>query len=702
MHQSVTFAIGDRSVTIETGLLAKQADGAVLITCGDNIVLATVVSDRRNSDLDFFPLTVEYAEKFYSTGRVPGGYFKREGRPTTGAILNCRLIDRPLRPCFPEGYNFSTQVITTVLSFDGEYPINTLAAIAASSACHISDIPFSTPVGTVTVGRFNGQMVLNPTKTELESSDMEIMVSGTQKGILMVEGEARFVTEADTLAALKFAHEAILPILNAQEELRRKTGSKEKRIFALEEIDSHFKSQAENILTPLVRDSMNQREKHNRSALLRAAFEVASEQLLADLPMEQKARRGKELSALMKETQYKVARSMILDQKQRVDGRDLKTVRPISTRVGVLPRAHGSGLFTRGETQVLGTTTLGFASDELKVDALEGLVKQKFMLHYNFPPYCVGETGRFGGQSRREIGHGNLAERALKMVAPDFETFPYVIRLVSEVLESNGSSSMGTVCAGTLSMLDAGIPIKGNVAGIAMGLITDGDRHAVLTDILGDEDFLGDMDFKVAGTREGITALQMDIKIDSLTMEVIEEALAQAKEGRINILDEMEKTIKEARSAISKHAPRIETIKVKPEKVREVIGSGGKVIKGIVEQTGVKIDIEDDGHIRIASVDPELTRKAVEMIEAICAEPEVGKVYEGEVVKIADFGAFVRILPNCQGLLHISEISEERIQRVEDVLRYGEMIQVKVTEMDREGKVRLSRKAILAETRLPS
>ncbi|OFZ12779.1 MAG: polyribonucleotide nucleotidyltransferase [Bdellovibrionales bacterium RBG_16_40_8] len=695
MKQTVTFDLQGRQVTLETGRLAKQAHGSVLATCGDNVVLVTVVSEYQAGDADFFPLTVEYAERFYSAGRVPGGYFKREGRPTNDAILNCRLIDRPLRPCFPEGYNFDTQVIAMVLSFDGKYPINNLATIAASAAFHCSDIPFNGPVASLTVGRVNGHMMANPSKDEIEQSDAEIIVAGTKNGILMVEGEAKFVSEADVLAALKFGHDSMKSILAAQEELRNKTGNIVKRTFTPAKIEESFRDKAEGIIKPLVKKAFSQREKKVRYSELEAALQTATDELMPQQPDELKKQRQKEITKIFEDLKYKIARSMILDDKVRIDGRDVKTIRPISVEVGLLPRAHGSGLFTRGETQVLGAVTLGTGDDEQKVDALEGLVVRRFMLHYNFPPFCVGETGRFGGQSRREIGHGNLAERALKMVAPDYEKFPYVLRIVSEVLESNGSSSMGTVCAGTLALLDAGVPIKGNVAGIAMGLITDGDRHAILSDILGDEDHLGDMDFKVAGTRDGITALQMDIKIDSLTFEVMEKALNQAKEGRNHILNEMEKTINMPRGKISDYAPRIETIQIKPEKVREVIGAGGKVIKGIIEQTGVKINIEDDGKVHVASADPEAAKKAIQLIKDICAEAEVGKVYRGKVVKIADFGAFVEVLPNTSGLLHISEIAHERIRNVTDVLKEGDVVDVKVLEVDRSGRIKLSRKAIL-------
>lgn len=698
MLKKVSFEIQNRTVTLETGRLAKQAHGSVLATCGDNMVLVTVVSDRTMGDKDFFPLTVEYVERFYATGRVPGGYFKREGRPTTDAILNCRLIDRPLRPCFPEGYFYDTQVIATVLSFDGKYPINNLACIAASAAFHISDIPFNGPTASLTVGRVNGQFVMNPGKDELENSDLEITVAGTKNGILMVEGETDLVSESDVLTALKAAHKAFMPILSAQEELRKAVGSVAKRDFSAPSIDNGFKAEAEGFLKPKVKAALSERQKQVRYQKLDEALDSAKAALVSNLSSEIKDQRSKELGKIFEDTKYQVARAMILDDGSRIDGRDMTTVRPISTEVGLLPRAHGSGLFTRGETQVLGTVTLGTGDDEQKIDALEGTVVKRFLLHYNFPPYCVGETGRVGSQSRRELGHGNLAERAIKKILPDYEKFPYVVRIVSEVFESNGSSSMGTVCSGSLALLDAGVPIKGNVAGIAMGLITDGDRYAVLSDILGDEDHLGDMDFKVAGTRDGITALQMDIKIDSLTFEVMEKALAQAKEGRNHILNEMEKTMSQPRGKISEYAPRIETIQIKPEKVREVIGAGGKVIKGIVEATGVKINIEDDGKIHVASANPEAAKRAIKMINDICAEAEVGRTYSGKVVKIADFGAFVEVLPNTSGLLHISEIAHERIRSVTDVLKEGDVVDVKVLEVDRSGRIKLSRKALLDRT----
>lgn len=698
MKTTVTTSVGGKQITIETGRMAKQADGSVVVSCGNNMVLVTAVSSRNESPLSFFPLTVEYQEKFYATGKIPGGYFKREGKPTTDAVLTARLIDRPIRPLFPEGYQYETQVVATTLSADGAFPIEILSSLGASAALHISDIPFSGPTAAVQVGRVDGQLIANPTPQQLERSDMNIIVAGTKNGLLMVEGETNFITEADALAALKFGHQSLIPFLNAQEELREKTGSKAKREFKVKAIDVDFRSQVEAFLAPKINTALRIKEKMERYGAVAVAKEEATTQFVASITDDKlKTQRSKELSTIVEDLKYKAARSQILDEQKRIDGRDLKTVRPISNEVSLLPRAHGSALFTRGETQVLGTVTLGTGDDEQMVDNLLGMVKRRFLLHYNFPPFSVGEVGRFGGQGRREIGHGNLAERAVKAIIPDHEKFPYTIRVVADVLESNGSSSMGTVCSATMALLDAGVPVKTNVAGIAMGLVKEGDRVAVLTDILGDEDHLGDMDFKVAGNGQGITALQMDIKIDSVSFQVMETALNQAREGRLHILAEMEKVIKTPRGQISEYAPRIETIKIHPDKIRDVIGSGGKTIRMLTETCGVKIEIEDDGQIHIASADPLATKKAIQMISDICAEAEVGKVYKGRVVKIADFGAFIEILPGTQGLLHISEIAHERLRAVTDALKEGEDIEVKVLDVDRAGRIKLSRKVLLSK-----
>ena len=693
---TVSGRFGESTVTIETGRLAKQADGSVLVTSGNNMVLVTAVSSKNESDKDFFPLTVEYQEKFYATGKIPGGYFKREGRPTNNATLTARMIDRPIRPSFPEGYRYETQVVATVLSYDGTFPIDVLAGVGASAALHVSDIPFNGPTASVQVCRIDGKFVANPSTVDLEKSDMDITVAGTRNGILMVEGETKFVTEADVLAALKFGHEAIKPVLDMQDELRSKAGNVTKRSYSPKVIDAEFDKPVRDFLAPMIKKALNTRDKGERYDAYDMAKKEAKAKFVTTVENDKlKGQREKELGVIIEDLKYKISRDLVLTTKQRIDGRSTTDIRNIWCEVGLLPRAHGSGLFTRGETQVLGTVTLGTGDDEQMIDDLAGLTKKKFMLHYNFPPFSVGEVGRLGGQSRREIGHGFLAERALKAILPDWEKFPYTIRIVSEVLESNGSSSMGTVCSGILALLDAGVPIKGNVAGIAMGLIKEGNGIAVLSDILGDEDHLGDMDFKVAGTRKGVTSLQMDIKIDSISFEVMEQALKQAYDGRNHILDEMEKVMSQPRGEISQYAPRIETIKIRPEKVREVIGAGGKVIKGIIEETGVKIDIEDDGTIHIASVDPKAAKRAIEIINSICAEAEVGKTYRGKVVKIMDFGAFVEILPNNSGLLHISEIAHERIRDVTDVLKEGDVLDVKVLDIDRSGRIKLSRKALL-------
>lgn len=699
MSQVVTTTLAGKEIKIETGKMAKQADGAVLVTCGNNIVLVTAVSSRRESTMDFFPLTVEYSEKYYASGKFPGGFFKREGRPSLDATLNARLIDRPIRPCFPDGYRHETQVVATILSYDGTYPVEMLASIGSSAALHVSDIPFNGPTAAMQVARLNGEFIVNPSPEQLAESDMDVIVAGTRNGLLMVEGESKFVSESDLLKALKFGHEQMKPLFDMQDELREKVGAPAKRDFKVFEVTPEFRSQVEELAASKIGEALKITNKADRYARYAEVKEQAFKELIENqnFDSDMTALRTKELETVIENLKYKISRSNILDTNTRIDGRDLTTVRNIDCEVNLLPRAHGSGLFTRGETQVLGVVTLGTGDDEQTMDGLGPSYKKKFLLHYNFPPYSVGECGRMGGQSRRELGHGNLAERALKAVIPPAEKFPYTIRVVSEVLESNGSSSMGTVCSGTMALLDAGVPITDTVSGIAMGLISDGSRTAVLTDILGDEDHLGDMDFKVAGTRTGVTAVQMDIKIDSIGFDVMETALKQANEGRIHILDCMDKVIKTPKAELSPYAPRIQTIKIKPDKVREVIGSGGKVIKGIIEETGVKIDIEDDGTIHIASTDPEMSKKAISIIEGICAEAEPGKVYEGKVVKVVDFGAFVEILPGTQGLLHVSEISHERVRNVTDYLNEGDAVKVKVLEVDRSGRVKLSRKAILDE-----
>ena len=678
-----------RTIQIETGRLARQADGSVLVSCGDNRVLVTVVSSRQKSDMDFFPLTVEYQEKFYSVGRVPGGFFKREGRPSSESIVRARLIDRPLRPCFPENYRSDTQIISTVLSSDGLFPLEILAGIGASSALHISDIPFQGPVAFIKVSLRDEKWVLNP-KEESTSSDMDMIIAGTSKGILMVEGSANFVSEDKVLSALKFAHESMAPVFEMQESLRSKTGSRAKREVSIPEKDEDFTEKVRQFVDNDLAKALSQKDKVERYR----AYDEIRKKVLEHFSSEGEEGLAKKVVLVFENFKYQKAREMIIGKSMRIDGRQNDEVRSIACEVDILPRVHGSALFTRGETQVLGSVTIGTGDDEKIIDNLWNSHRKKFFLHYNFPPFCVGETGRFGGQSRREIGHGFLAEKALKAVIPPHDAFPYTVRVVSEVLESNGSSSMGTVCSGMMALMSAGVPVTDQIAGIAMGLIKENNEVAILSDILGDEDHLGDMDFKVAGSKKGITAFQMDIKIDSIDFDIIKKALEQAFQGRQHILSEMQKVISESRPELSEYAPRIEVLKIHPDKIRDVIGSGGKTINSITEDTGVKIDIEDDGTLFISSQKKENIQKAVKIIEGICEEVEEGKVYEGLVTGIKDFGAFVEILPKTSGLLHISQISHERIDQVSDVLKEGDKVKVKVLNVEGNGRIRLSAKAV--------
>ncbi|MDE0092836.1 MAG: polyribonucleotide nucleotidyltransferase [Oligoflexia bacterium] len=677
-----------KKITVETGYLAKQADASVLVSCGDNRVLVTVVSSRKESDMDFFPLTIEYQERFYSVGRVPGGFFKREGRPSNEAVLTARLIDRPIRPCFPENYRTDTQIVATVLSSDGLFPLEILSGIGASSALHVSDIPFNGPVAFLKVSLIKGEWKLNPKEESEESSDMDLIVAGTSKGLLMVEGFAQFVPEEQALSALKLAHKSMRPIFEMQEDLREKTGSQTKRTVKAQEPEAELEEKVKELILADLEKALSETDKVKRYQ----AYDEIKTKLLESFSEDETT--AKKAMSLFEGLKYKKAREKIVEKSERIDGRKMDEIRSISCEIDLLPRAHGSALFTRGETQVLGALTLGTGDDEKIIDNLWNSHRKKFFLHYNFPPFCVGETGRMGGQSRREIGHGFLAEKALKAILPCHEEFPYTIRLVSEVLESNGSSSMGTVCAGMMALMSGAVPVKDQIAGIAMGLIKEGDKLVVLSDILGDEDHLGDMDFKVAGSQTGITALQMDIKIDSIDFDTIEKALQQALKGRQFILKEMQKTISETRGELSDHAPRIETLKIHPDKIREVIGSGGKTINSITEETGVKIDIEDDGTLFISSSNKEGLQKAKKIIEGICEEVEEGKIYEGTVTGIKDFGAFVEILPKTSGLLHISQISNKRIGQVTDVLKEGDKVKVKVLNVEGNGRIRLSAKAV--------
>jgi len=693
MIKKIELDFHGRPLSIEVGRLAKQADGAALVRYGETVVLVTAVATRElKLDTDFFPLTVDYQEKTFAAGKIPGGFFKREGRPSEKEILTCRLIDRSIRPLFSEGLRCETQVIATVLSADRENDPDVVAMLGTSVALHVSDIPFNGPLAGVRIGRTKGQWVMNPTQGQLEESDVDIFLSGSRDAIVMVEGGAQMVPEDEILEALFAGHAAIQPLIQIQEEIRREVG-KPKREVPLAEFDRAVVRRVEELALTRLKQALEIPEKLERYKRIAEVKGEVVPQALAEFPEKQK-----DIKGAFDELKRNVFRGLVIHQERRIDGRGLKDIRPITCEIEVLPRTHGSALFTRGETQALVVTTLGTTSDEQRVDALLGEHFKKFMLHYNFPPFSVGEVKFLRGPGRREIGHGNLAERALVPVLPSEESFPYTIRIVSEILESNGSTSMATVCGGSLSLMDAGVPVTAPVAGIAMGLIKEGEHVRVLSDILGDEDHLGDMDFKVAGTAEGVTSLQMDIKVNGVDREIMRQALHQAKQGRLHILGIMNSTLPAARTNVSGHAPRIITLKVKPDKIREIIGPGGKVIRGIIEATGVKMDVEDDGTVTIASVDEAASQKAVEMVQRIAAEAEVGKIYKGTVRKIVEFGAFVEILPGTDGLIHISQLAPERVRKVTDVLKEGDEVMVKVLEIDRQGKIRLSRKEALQET----
>ncbi len=692
MVKKISVDFHGRPLSIEVGRMAKQADGAALVQYGETVVLVTAVAAKEaRADVDFFPLTVDYQEKTFAAGKIPGGFFKREGRPSEKEILTCRLIDRSIRPLFAGGLKCETQIIATVLSTDRENDPDVVAMLGTSVALEVSDIPFNGPLAGVRIGRVAGKWLVNPTQSQLPESDVDIFLSGSRDAIVMVEGGARIVPDDEILEALFFGHQALQPLLDYQEQMKRDIG-KTKRPVPLVESDKVLAQRIDTAARDKVLQAISVAEKLERYKKLDEVKKLTLAEILLQEP-----EREKEIKTSFDDLKKNIFRQQIVKDRRRIDGRGLKDIRPITCEVEILPRTHGSALFTRGETQALVITTLGTTSDEQKIDALMGEHYKKFMLHYNFPPFSVGEVKFLRGPSRRDIGHGNLAERALLPVLPREEDFPYTIRIVSEVLESNGSTSMATVCGGSLSLMHAGVPIRAPVAGIAMGLIKDGDQVRVLSDILGDEDHLGDMDFKVAGTRDGVTSLQMDIKISGVTREVMREALYQAKEGRLHILGEMEKTLSAPRSDLSAHAPRIITLKIRPEKIREVIGPGGKVIRGIVEETGVKMDVEDDGTIMIASSDEAASRRAVEMVQRITAEAEIGKIYRGTVRKIMDFGAFVEIFPGTDGLVHISQLAPERVRRVTDVLNEGDEVMVKVLEIDKQGKIKLSRKEALEE-----
>jgi polyribonucleotide nucleotidyltransferase len=686
--------VGGRALTLETGRLAKQAHGSILVTYGDTMVLVTAVSQDERPGLDFFPLTCEFVEKTYAAGKIPGGFFKREARQRDEEILTCRIMDRPLRPLFPEGFKKDTQIIATVLSSDKQNKADVLALTGASAALHISDIPWSGPIVGVRVGRKSGEFMAYPTVADLEECDIDLVVACSRDAIVMVEGGAAEATESDLIDALMFAHETAQPVLDLIEKLRAAVG-RPKKEFKVTELDPAIKARVAALADGDLRQATRVLDKKARYDGYSVLKKKMGEALLAELGAEKYLAAEKLIKAEFEERKAYVVRTMVLEEGKRIDGRDGRTVRPIMSEAGLLPRVHGSALFQRGETQAIVTTTLGTSTDEQKIDGLMGETWKRFYLHYNFPPFSTGETKPMRGPGRREIGHGALAERALSRMIPPPDQFPYTIRIVSETLESNGSSSMAAVCGGCMSLMDAGVPIKSPVAGIAMGLIMEGSKYAVLSDILGDEDHLGDMDFKVCGTARGVTAIQMDIKIAGLSRAILHQALEQAREGRLHILGKMLETLPAVRPDLSPYAPRITTVKVKPDQIRLIIGPGGKTIKGIVDQTGVAIDVEDDGTVNVASSDPEAVKKALDIIRGLTAEAEVGATYTGAVKRITDFGAFVEVLPNTDGLLHISEIAHTRVERVEDVLKEGDVIDVKVLSVDREGKIRLSRRELL-------
>ena len=692
MIHTVATEIGGRTITLETGKMAKQANGSVMVSSGDTKVLVTVVAESEPKNMGFLPLTIEYQERMYAAGRIPGSYFRREiGRPSEKEVLTCRLIDRPLRPLFPDGYDCETQLIATVFSADQDFDPDILAMNGASMALMLSDIPFAGPIGAARVGYIDGQYVLNPSKSQLEKSQISLVVAGTRTAVVMVEGRAGEMGEEQVLEAIFFAHAGMQPLLDLQFQLQQEAG-KTKRTVIPPTIDLALKEKVEAAAAAGMEEVVTIADKMDRSS----RYSRLKEEVLAQIDPELYEKPA-QVTDLLSAYKKHVMRDRIVTKGQRLDGRSFEDVRPISCEVGILPRAHGSALFTRGETQALVICTLGSERDEQHLEGLGGDVYRRFMLHYNFPPFCVGEVRPLRGPSRRDIGHGTLARRGIEAVLPATDTFPYTLRVVSEVLESNGSSSMATVCGGSLALMDAGVPIQAPVSGVAMGLIKEGDRVVVLTDILGDEDHLGDMDFKVVGTRTGITGLQMDIKIEGVDRQIMAQALAQAKAGRIHILERMEEALGSPRAAVSEHAPKYVTIKIHPDKIRDIIGPGGKIIREMTTEFDSKIDVEDDGTIKIFSNSSEMGNALIKRIQEITAVPEVGRVYEGEVRTIKEFGAFVQILPGTDGMVHISELANERVKNVTDVVKEGDVIKVKVIDIDNRGRIRLSRKAALAE-----
>ncbi|HEO65926.1 MAG TPA: polyribonucleotide nucleotidyltransferase [Spirochaetes bacterium] len=690
MIHSVSMEIRGQTLTIETGKLAKQANGAVLVTYGDTKVLCTAVMSKESKmDMDYFPLQINYSEKYYSVGKIPGGFIKREGRPKDKEILVSRLIDRPLRPLFPDGFRNEVQILPTTISADQINPPDILGIIGASASLCVSDIPFNEPVAAVRVSLVNDELVVNPTFEEIKSGKLDLIVAGTRKAIMMIEGAALELSEEQMLEALKFAHENIIKVVELQEELIEKCG-KPKLTIPLFEIDEELRKEVETFAAEPLKNAFNASNKlemqDNVEKVMKEAVTTYSEKFGDDKVLQ--------IKGVLEGLEHSIVRKMLIEEDRRVDGRKMDELRSISCEISLLPRTHGSALFTRGETQSLGVVTLGTAFDVQRFDDIDGEGSKHFMLHYNFPPFSVGETGRVGGVGRREIGHGNLAERALLPILPDFESFPYTIRVVSEILESNGSSSMATVCSGSLALLDAGVPVTKPVSGIAMGLVTDGENYKVLTDIQGVEDHLGDMDFKVAGTRDGITTFQLDIKIEGITIDIMAKAFEQAKIARFKILDVMAETIQERKDDLSEYAPKIVTMMVKTDKIKDVIGPGGKVIKKIIEETGASINIDDHGKATISSKDEKAVEAALETIRLICTDAEAGKTYDGLVKRVTEYGAFIEILPGKDGLCHISKLSKERVNKVEDVVREGDRVRVKCIEIDRMGRINLSMKDV--------
>jgi polyribonucleotide nucleotidyltransferase len=690
--QRIEKTFAGRRLVIETGRMAKQAAGSCLVTFGDTMVLAAVTVSDVKSTLPFFPLTVEYREKTYAAGKIPGGFIKREGRPADSEILSARIIDRSIRPLFPEGFQNEVQVFCYVLSADQENDADSLALLATSYALNASRIPFATPIAGVRVGRIQGNWVLNPTFQQLEYSDMDIVVAGSNDSIIMVEGGALEVSEDDVVEALTVAQGGIRELIGYQEELFKAAGRAEKMVWEKASVTEGLVDRVRSLADGRINEALNQKDKHTRIQAVEAVKRQVADSLALDLPDN-----AREIKNILGELEYNALRSQVLDTKKRVDGRSTTEVRPITIDTSLLPRAHGSALFTRGQTQALVAVTLGTANDAQRLDTIDSPTEttRTFMLHYNFPPFSTGEVRPVRGTSRREIGHGNLAERALQAVLPEFADFPYTLRIVSEILESNGSSSMASVCGGSLAMMDAGVPIRAAVAGVAMGLIKEGKKYAILTDILGTEDHLGDMDFKVAGTRQGITSIQMDIKIEGLNLQIMTEALAQAKEGRMHILGEMEKALAEPRSDLSPFAPRIVTLQINPEKIGDLIGPKGKTIRGIQDETGAELTVDDTGLVTIAAVGGDAMQRARQMVQAITAEPEIGATYEGTVKTTTAFGAFVEIMPGTEGLVHISELKHGRTEKTEDVVNKGDRVTVKLLDRDERGRLRLSMKALV-------